>query len=423
MDGGGVHGGEAFAREGGAGAGDAANSGAGLLQRLPVKREASTRSRLGSTNLGIESIDDVLKFAEVMAKSDFMVPAHLRNNTGACAGVILQALRWGMEPFSLAQQTYLTETPEKINGRETGVTLRRLEYKSAVLTAVINTMAPITGNISYRFEGSLQNGTRKCFAYVMTTWGELREVATPELRAIPDNMKRSTNYKSNPDQQLAYVSGKMLARRDFPEILLGVRLEGDDYDEEIEIGQKPFAPGADSADRGSAGVGPSGAVGSAQAGGAPDETGEQGQASKAKADDAKAKNVREPMRHSNWDSDAELRVRKLCGQARNLKAFAACRASAAESFGGPALSEALRLLQLEETRAEIHPNRLKRVTELIEQAKTERTLDAFEAIRTRSRELAKNGQISETELSIYLMDIRFGEIDAEMGTQPAQMAA
>lgn len=432
-----------------------ASLGGGSETGLAVRQEPPLRGRLGGSDLGVTNLRDVLEFAEMMSQADFMIPDHLQGNKGACAGVVMQALRWKMDPFAVAQQTYITASKEKIDGRETGRVIKRLAYMSAVIAAVVNTRAPIEGNIDYRHEGT--GNQRKCVAFVVTKTGEMKEAETPELGKIPDFNKRSPLWKSNPDQQLAYLAAKLLARRHFPEILMGVATEDDDVSEPIDVTpretvrrdtsiapveRRPVA-------QVSAQETPSGVVLQAnanveiddkerqdtQAGPAASEEGQAAveavqadvaTAGASEADGAQTieRGVREPVRVARIDKGVEVRIRRLCGQARSTKNFAGCRDTAKESFEGRALDVALRALQLEETRSGIHPNRFNKLMGLIEAAKTsEKPADAFEALKARSKQLAGDGTITETERDIYLLDIWFGEVDVYLAAMETRQAA
>lgn len=151
------------------------------------------------------SMRDVLEFAKVMAVSGIAIRAHLRNNVGACAAVLMQAQRWEMDPFTVGNKSYAVND--------------QLAFESQLITAVINTRAPIKGRLKTRFEGV--GGNRICIASA-TFQGEDEptEVQSPPVSQI--SPKNSPLWKTDPDQQLAYYTKRLWARRECPEVLLGV---------------------------------------------------------------------------------------------------------------------------------------------------------------------------------------------------------
>ncbi|MEX8702483.1 recombinase RecT, partial [Salmonella enterica] len=52
-----------------------------------------------------EGLNQLMKFAEVMAQSRVTVPAHLAGKPADCMAVAMQATQWGMNPFAVAQKT------------------------------------------------------------------------------------------------------------------------------------------------------------------------------------------------------------------------------------------------------------------------------------------------------------------------------
>lgn len=151
------------------------------------------------------SMHDVLEFAKVMAVSRVGVRKHLRNNPGACAAICLQAQRWAMDPFLVANKSY------EVNDQ--------IAYEAQLIAAVINTRAPIKGRIKTTYIG--EGPERQCIASAtFIDDDEPTEVTSPKLKDI--NPKNSPLWKTDPDQQLAYYTKRAWARRECPEVLLGV---------------------------------------------------------------------------------------------------------------------------------------------------------------------------------------------------------
>ena len=183
-------------------------------ERLPMD---SVGMSTGSTGAKIapQNLAEVVKFAEVMCRADIALPKHLRGNAGACMAVSLQALDWQMNPFAVASKSY------QVNGQ--------IAYEAQLIIAVINTRSGIEGRLEYRFEG--EGAEKVCIASGKLE-GKILEVRSPKFKDITP--KNSPLWKSDPDQQHCYYTGRAWGRRHTPEVILGV------YDrDEVEQFQGP----------------------------------------------------------------------------------------------------------------------------------------------------------------------------------------
>lgn len=171
-------------------------------ERLPMD---SVGMSTGSTGAKIapQNLAEVVKFAEVMCRADIALPKHLRGNAGACMAVSLQALDWMMNPFAVASKSY------SVNGQ--------IAYEAQLIVAVVNTRSGIEGRITYEFEG--EGADRICIASGKLD-GEVLKVRSPKLKDITP--KNSPLWKTDPDQQQCYYTGRSWARRYTPEVILGV---------------------------------------------------------------------------------------------------------------------------------------------------------------------------------------------------------
>lgn len=171
-------------------------------ERLPMDSvgmsTGSTGAKIAPQNLG-----EVVKFAEVMCRADIALPKHLRGNAGACMAVSLQALDWQMNPFAVASKSY------SVNGT--------IAYEAQLIIAVINTRSGIEGRLEYSFEG--EGAERVCIASGKLD-GKIKEVRSPKFKDITP--KNSPLWKSDPDQQHCYYTGRSWGRRHTPEVILGV---------------------------------------------------------------------------------------------------------------------------------------------------------------------------------------------------------
>jgi hypothetical protein len=177
----------------------------------------------GGSKIAPQNLAEVIRFSEVMCRADLALPKHLRGNQGACMAIALQALEWDMSPFAVASKSY------SVNDR--------IAYEAQLIVAVINTRSGIEGRLKYRFEG--EGGDRVCIASGKLD-GEVLEVRSPKFRDIQP--KNSPLWKSDPDQQHCYYTGRAWGRRHTPEVLLGVY----DRDEVAAFNARDVTPPAPS---------------------------------------------------------------------------------------------------------------------------------------------------------------------------------
>lgn len=200
-----------------------------------ITPQATSKMMVGSTGLAIQDMNQLLEFAKIMAIGGVSVPKFLRGSPGACIAVCLQAIEWQMSPFAVANKSY------SVNDR--------LAYEAQLIHAVLLKRAPIKGRPKFEF---LDDGAkRRCrVSAVLSEDGSTCDYVSPPIGEIP--IKNSPLWKADPDQQLGYYSVRALARRHFPDVILGVlereelrynAIEGD-YAEERppEQAQAPAKP-------------------------------------------------------------------------------------------------------------------------------------------------------------------------------------
>jgi len=97
----------------------------------------------------------------------------------------------------------------------------RISYESQLVHAVVERRAPMDGRLRPAWEGSIEDGTRKC---IIT--GKLIGEDAPfiwESPMIKDiKTKNSPEWGANPDKQLFYHASRDWARIYVPDVLLGV---------------------------------------------------------------------------------------------------------------------------------------------------------------------------------------------------------
>ena len=101
----------------------------------------------------------MMEFAKLMAVSGAAVPLYLRGNPGACLAICSRAYRWGMDPFAVAEKSYMMRNPK--TGEE------RIAYEAQLVHAVITARASLKNRLRHRIEG--EGDERRC-----VVWGTFR---------------------------------------------------------------------------------------------------------------------------------------------------------------------------------------------------------------------------------------------------------
>jgi hypothetical protein len=150
---------------------------------------------------------ELMDMANMMSTANLMVKDIYRNNPGNCMGLIAVCAPYGLNPLQVSWKTYQTKADGPI------------AYESQVIVAMVNASGAVKGGLRYRYEG--EGDSRRCIASG-TLKGDSQpvEVMSPPLGQITP--KNSPLWKTDPDQQLAYYTGRSWARRYKPEMLLGV---------------------------------------------------------------------------------------------------------------------------------------------------------------------------------------------------------
>jgi hypothetical protein len=193
--------------------------------------------------------------ARVMASGRSMVPAHFRGSVGDCMAVAMQAIRWRLDPFVVAQKTFLIE----------GV----LGYEAQLVNAVLTTSTLLVGRPEFEWFGAWEKilgrfkemeSKKKTDAhgnpskYRVPAWDIADEVGlgvrvsaqikgeekprTLELLLTQARVRNSSLWADDPKQQLAYLAIKRWARLYLPDVLLGVYT----VDELAEMPERDMGP-------------------------------------------------------------------------------------------------------------------------------------------------------------------------------------
>lgn len=149
------------------------------------------------------SMGEAMEIAKLMAGGNF-VPKHLRGVPGDCLAVVMQAARWGMDPFAVGNKTYFVND--------------RMAYEAQLVNAVVNSSNVLAGRLKVEWFG--EGNTLEC-----KVTGYIKGDPDPKTRRVKINTITTRNsplWKQDPEQQLAYFAQRAWARLHAPEVLLGV---------------------------------------------------------------------------------------------------------------------------------------------------------------------------------------------------------
>lgn len=149
------------------------------------------------------SMGEAMEIAKLMAGGNF-VPKHLRGVPGDCLAVVMQAARWGMDPFAVGNKTYFVND--------------RMAYEAQLVNAVVNSSNVLAGRLKVEWFGEGNNLECEVTGYI-------KGDPDPKTRRVKINTITTRNsplWKQDPEQQLAYFAQRAWARLHAPEVLLGV---------------------------------------------------------------------------------------------------------------------------------------------------------------------------------------------------------
>lgn len=175
----------------------------------------------GGMKLAFNNFAELEKFSHFMALSNF-VPKHLRQKQADCLAVLLQSMRWEMDPFSVAQKTYFVNDG--------------MAYEAQLVNAIILARAPLKARPKLKWTGEGEG--LKC--EVSATFKDEDEPAVFEAEMKTITTRNSPLWKQQPKQQLGYFATRAWARLYCPDVLMGI------YTKE-EMEDKSFGFGADNA--------------------------------------------------------------------------------------------------------------------------------------------------------------------------------
>lgn len=177
-----------------------------IKTNMNATREAAQMIAVEQTGVQIANFAQQVDYAKWMAAAGFAIAKDLRNNVGACLAVLDLSQRWGFAPYQVARLCY------QVNGT--------MAFEAQLMIAAVNKHAGIRdGRLkpTYRGEGP----TRQCIikAFLEAELEPCVYESPPIGKITPQN---SPLWKSDPDQQLFYYSGRAWARRYCPHVIMGI---------------------------------------------------------------------------------------------------------------------------------------------------------------------------------------------------------
>ncbi len=182
-----------------------------------------------------QSLQQAMDFADFMSRGKGVRP-WMRGDPNVCLMVLQQAMRWGMDPYAVANKAYYTN--------------ETLCFESQLVNAVINTSGVLIGRLKVLYSGDVQGGKGR-ESLVCRVVGRLKD--DPENELILDqalntiSIRNSPLWVTNPKLQLAYHATRSWARLYAPEVILGVYTP-DEIDEGLPAEISPASPAPDRRD-------------------------------------------------------------------------------------------------------------------------------------------------------------------------------
>ncbi|WP_455335288.1 recombinase RecT [Klebsiella pneumoniae] len=181
-----------------------------------IDQQAPSTMNNGSLLLNGDVMDRMMKIADVMSQGISTVPKHLQGKPSDCLAIVMQAARWGMDPYVVGQKTHV------INGT--------LGYEAQLVSAVLTATGAIRGRCHYEYRG--EKDLMECRVGAVIS-GE-KDITWNEWLCVSEvTIKNSPLWKSNPKQQIGYLQVKYWARAYTPWAILGVYTP-DELEERVE---------------------------------------------------------------------------------------------------------------------------------------------------------------------------------------------
>lgn len=193
----------------------------------------SNSASAGALLMHGDSMDRLERIAEMMFTGRATVPQHLRGSKGDCFAVVLQSMQWGMNPFAVAQKTHVSQSGA-------------LGYEAQLISAALSGSGALKEDPEYEFLGDWskvlgkveERKSEKGGKYYVATYTKQDEIglgvicrATLKGESNPRELtvmltqcypRFSTQWATDPKQQICYVAVRKWGRLHKPGVLLGV---------------------------------------------------------------------------------------------------------------------------------------------------------------------------------------------------------
>ena len=174
---------------------------------------------LSDAGFGIEikRLVDAMEVAKLMAISGPAIPSFMRGNPGLCYAAVVRAVRWGIDPFFVAEHSYLVNN----KGEE------KVAYDAQIHIAVINARAPLKEMLRFEYLGEGEEMKCRVWATFKNETKEKSHISQPlgKLRPAKNEYgktKGSPLWDRKPEVQIYYDTSRDWARMYCPHILAGI---------------------------------------------------------------------------------------------------------------------------------------------------------------------------------------------------------
>lgn len=176
---------------------------------------------VGPTGVHFTNFGEMLAYANAMADGDVGIPPFMRNKPGLCLVVLRDAMRFGLNEFALARESYA------VSGQ--------LAYMAKAINAMVLSAVPMRNLPKYEYAGTSKvvekidddgkkrrrrEGDLMCTVTVTLATGEVITHTSPEIGAIL--VQNSPLWIADERQQLGYFTMRALARLNLPHVMMGL---------------------------------------------------------------------------------------------------------------------------------------------------------------------------------------------------------
>lgn len=189
-----------------------------IAERTDLVRAANIEVGMTLGGIQIQSLADLIKMAELLARGGVAVPPHCRDKPGTVFSLCVQAQEWRVPVMSVINKSYV------VSNRGT----ERIAYESQLIHAVIERNAPLQSRMRYEILGegderrckvwATFKGENKPHEYTSEALGKMRDARGRNDQGV---IKGSPLWDTQPEVQLFYSASRQWARLFAPDVILG----------------------------------------------------------------------------------------------------------------------------------------------------------------------------------------------------------